>query len=407
MKVIYTQLRSLRSSLVAIVGTGLAGSGLGFADGLPTINLLENDRISIFAEKPGERKYAEGFAETVYEAAFETTGESAGKGLIIIGNYEDPHPIVLIKRYMDVTEGAEANADGLIFDAIIDRAISKWEEGDESLEEEIGMDIESVAYVIPMPLEPAILNLYLVARQEDFNEDAIENRYRTIKPMELKFGDFESFDWVIYLPPRNAIDRVIKDVLPHVMKKEKLGFFKRTLVKGAVFTFKPVIRDAMEGFRKSLLYEAILKANSDFLEEEIEVLTNAYREALMPKGKIVGGNKSDRSLEAIREQLKENEAYANDPYVPPILTIDEDSEQSALFVGEYKGRHGKTKIFQDDGFLYYQFNDRTAHLISPVSENLFTTEDRGMTIEFLAGENGEIEEAELRKVRFRRTIKKL
>jgi len=46
--------------------------------------LLETDRISIFAEKRGERSYAERFAETVYEAAYETTGESAGKGLVII-----------------------------------------------------------------------------------------------------------------------------------------------------------------------------------------------------------------------------------------------------------------------------------------------------------------------------------
>jgi len=63
-----------------LISSGVASG----SDALPSINLLETDRISIFAEKRGERSYAERFAETVYEAAYETTGESAGKGLVII-----------------------------------------------------------------------------------------------------------------------------------------------------------------------------------------------------------------------------------------------------------------------------------------------------------------------------------
>ena len=48
-----------------------------------------------------------------------------------------------------------------------------------------------------------------------------------------------------------------------------MGFFKRSLIKGAVFTFKPLIRDAMEEVRKSLLDESILKATTDLGEEDI------------------------------------------------------------------------------------------------------------------------------------------
>jgi hypothetical protein len=79
----------------ALVGF-LVLSALG-QDPLPTINLLETDRISILAEKAGQRSYAERFAELVYEAANATTGESVGKGLVIMGNYDQPHPIVLVK----------------------------------------------------------------------------------------------------------------------------------------------------------------------------------------------------------------------------------------------------------------------------------------------------------------------
>lgn len=72
--------------------------------------------------------------------------------------------------------------------------------------------VAAIAYVVPMPLQPGLLNLYLVARVEGFEEEAIERRDRTIKPLDLKFGDFAQYDWVIYLPPKDAIDRAIKDL---------------------------------------------------------------------------------------------------------------------------------------------------------------------------------------------------
>ena len=62
-----------------------------------------------------------------------------------------------------------------------------WEDADQSMQNEIGMDIESVAFVIPMPLQPAILNLYLAAREEE----KVAERYSALKPMEARFRDFE------------------------------------------------------------------------------------------------------------------------------------------------------------------------------------------------------------------------
>jgi len=106
-------------------------------------------------------------------------------------------------------------------------------------------------------------------------------------------------------PQKNAIDRAIKDVLPHVMKKEKMGFFKRSLVKGAVFTFKPLIRDAMEGVRKSLLYESILGATSDLGEEDKEKLKGAYLGALMPQGRVIPRDKDRKSVLAVKTKLAE------------------------------------------------------------------------------------------------------
>ena len=71
------------------------------------------------------------------------------------------------------------------------KAMKDWEDADQSMQDEIGMYIESVAFVIPMPLQPAILNLYLAARQEGFKEEKVAERYSALKPMEARFRDFE------------------------------------------------------------------------------------------------------------------------------------------------------------------------------------------------------------------------
>jgi len=122
---------------------------------------------------------------------------------------------------MDIADSTERLENGPLFEGIMGKALKDWEDADQSMQDEIGMDIESIAYVIPMPLQPAILNLYLAAREEGFDEAKVAKKYSTLKPMEVRFGDFEEYDWVIYLPPKNAIHRAIKDVLPHRMRRKR------------------------------------------------------------------------------------------------------------------------------------------------------------------------------------------
>ncbi len=386
----------------------LAGAAIFSAraqDPLPTINLQETDRISIFAEKAGQRNYAERFAESVYEAAYATTGESAGKGLVIMGNFDQPHPIVLVKQYMDIADSTEGLVNGPLFESIMGKAIKDWEEADQSMQDEIGVDIESIAYVIPMPLQPALLNLYLAAREEGFDEAKVAERYSTLKPMEVRFGDFEQYGWVIYLPPKNAIDRAIKDVLPNVMKKEKMGFFKRSMVKGAVFTFKPVIRDAMEGVRKSLLYESILKATSDLGEEDIEELKGAYMGALMPRGRVISRDKDKKSVKAVEAKLAEIKQYQSNPYVAPTEVLEDLPETIASLVGDYRGKEdGRLNVFIEDDQLFMKEYNRDAVRLWAVSDSLFTTEDRQKTIEFVVEDDGSCREGTLRGPRLRMSI---
>lgn len=104
-----------------------------------------------------------------------------------MGNYDQLHPILLVKQYMYIAESTEGLVAGSLFQGIMGKAMKDWEDADQSMQDEIGMDIESVAFVIPMPLQPAILNLYLAAREEE----KVAERYSALKPMEARFRDFE------------------------------------------------------------------------------------------------------------------------------------------------------------------------------------------------------------------------
>ena len=114
-----------------------------------------------------------------------------GKELVTMGNYDQLHPVLLVKPYIYIAESTEGLVAGSLFEGIMGKAMKDWEDADQSMQDEIGMDIESVAFAIPMPLQPAILNLYLAARQEGFKEEKVAERYSALKPMEARFRDFE------------------------------------------------------------------------------------------------------------------------------------------------------------------------------------------------------------------------
>ena len=107
--------------------------------------------------------------------------------MVTMGNFDQLHPILLVKQYMYIAESTEGLVAGSLFEGIMGKAMKDWEDADQSMQDEIGMDIESVAFVIPMPLQPAILNLYLAAREEE----KVAERYSALKPMEARFRDFE------------------------------------------------------------------------------------------------------------------------------------------------------------------------------------------------------------------------
>ena len=102
----------------------------------------------------------------------------------------------------------------------------------------------------------------------------------------------------------------------------------------------------MEGVRKSLLDESILKATTDLGEEDIGELKGAYMGALMPRGKVFPRDKDKKSVRAVKEKLAVSNQYKSDPYVVPIDVQEDLPKTIAAIVGEYCGKEdGRLNLF--------------------------------------------------------------
>jgi hypothetical protein len=122
---------------------------------------------------------------------------------------------------------------------------------------------------------------------------------------------FARFDWVFYLPPRGALEQAIDDVISDALKEEKdLGFFARTAIKGALLVVKPIIRKAIEGMRRSILFSAVVDARTDYDHDGVSALTNAYLNEMMPGQKKRSGSEHERAVNAVRAEMQ---ALASNP----------------------------------------------------------------------------------------------
>jgi hypothetical protein len=104
-----------------------------------------------------------------------------------------------------------------------------------------------------------------------------------------------------------VLDQLIADAL----KKEEMGFFARTAVKGVLLVVKPKIRQAIEGVRKGVMFQTVVQARTTFNEEEVLTLMGAYIDTMMPdEGRKTGGTEHERAVAAVRAQLRKNAELA-------------------------------------------------------------------------------------------------
>ena len=313
--------------------------------------------ISIHARTKSDRSYAEKFADEVVEIAYETIGDSTGRGLVIVGREGEPHPLVVFKKFQAMAAAGQLDPAVAAKSAELTAMMAAWkaqihmEEIEHKTEGEVadkkaGKDrpkefrvgLDMIMPAVPLPLEGLLSKLYQLSWAEGFDDGGIDRKLRSLTVADLESNALSKYDWVFYLPPRNAFNDVMDGMIKEFVKQEKIGLFKRAALRSALFVFKPAIKQAVEGMRKCMLYMTVLRAESHYTSDDIMLLTGAYGKVLMPDFKFTSGSEHERALEAITKQKLANVEYAKDPFVKPVRLATFDPAAYAPGEGEYTAK---------------------------------------------------------------------
>lgn len=276
--------------------------------------------ISIHARSKRDRRYAEAFARQVITVVYESVTRETGKGLVIIGEKREPHPIVVFRRFLALADAGKLDPAIAARGPELFAMLNRWQEdagegesagaGDSR---EVDLEFEKIVTALPLPLEGMGAKLYQLAWAEDFDDARVEAKLQGLRAGDLERRDlFAHFDWVFYLPPKGAFDRVLDDLIADALKEEDMGFVARTAVKGVMLVVKPKIRQAIEALRRGLMFLTVVRARTTFPEEDTNALTVAYIEAMLPGETSHRGSEHDRAVAAIKRQLSRNAEKAAD-----------------------------------------------------------------------------------------------
>jgi hypothetical protein len=310
------------AALVLAPSFGFAAAKAAKDDFMPFVELapfiVKGEKLSIFvhARTKRDRRYAEDFAEEVVKVVSEGVTKETGKGLVIIGRKGEPHPSFVFRKFIALAEAGKLDPAVAARATELTSMLNHWEDtlGEENgngihIESDgDGEDIEfdKIITALPLPLEGLGAKLYQLAWTEGFDDAKVEARLKALHVADLEGSLFARFDWVFYLPPRGALEGAIDDIIADALKKEKLGFFERVAVKGAMLIVKPMIRKAIEGLRQGILFDTVVRARTPYDREEISTLTGAYLGVLMPDEKNKsGGTEHERAVKAVREQVEQ------------------------------------------------------------------------------------------------------
>lgn len=374
--------------------------------------------ITIFARNGGDRAYGTRFAHQVVEMAYQTLERSPGSGLLIVGKLGETHPITLFERFKERSLAEDASPELKAISSKIEEDFGKWQENIDinltgakasGAETEIDLDPQALVNAFPIPLPATAAQLYVLAWERRFDPEQFEKLLSQIKAEDLESDAFEEFTWVFYLPPRKSVNVIIKEALPAVFEAENLGFFKRSFARAAVATFKPMIKDFVEAVRKGVLYWSVLHANREaFNEGDIQELAKAYIRSQMPRGKLLGGGKSDRALEFIERQKTKNAEYAKDPFIAPIPLDAFDIASFAPYEGTYrKPDHNAKKLYIEDGSLFLKQGEKEPELMLPAGPNFLVSKNQSKTLRLIPGETPSFNQIEIRAKRYRHSFTRI
>ncbi len=365
--------------------------------------------VSIHARTKADRRYAEKFADEVVEVAYETLGDSTGKGLVIIGAEGEPHPILVLRKFLEMARAGQLDPGVAEYAGEVDGLLKKVEvrmKIDEDPDKPMGITFDTFLPALPLPLEGVASKIYQLAWAEGFDNARVEQKLKSLARSDLTSNELSRYDWVFYLPPYATTTAVFKDVVNKAMAAEKMGVFKRAAVRSALFVFSPAVRKAIESMRKGILYMTILRAESKYPPDDIDELVKVYIQEMMPDLKPGSGDEHRRVIAAIEKQKLANAEYAKDPFVKPARLATYDPAVFAPFEGEYTSEPPKvTHWFKREGDSFqWNYKKDKPRVFYPAGDRLLVNEDGSMTIRFLMDDKGAVTGVEERWVRRRQTI---
>jgi len=268
--------------------------------------------ISIHARSSGDRRYARNFAEEVIKIACESgvTNET-GKGLVIIGKKGEPHPIHVFRKFLALAGSRKLDPAVAARGPELFIMLDHWQKdfdrgrGGES-GGDVDLEFEKIVTALPLPLQGAGAQIYQLAWAENFDDAKVEARLRALTLPDFARRDlFARYDWVFYLPPKNAFDKVLNDFIAEALKEEEVGLVARVAVKGALLVVKPKIRQVIEAVRRGLMLQCVAQARTKLTEDEVDQLMDAYIEEMMPfQEHKRSGTEHERAVQAVREQME-------------------------------------------------------------------------------------------------------
>lgn len=365
--------------------------------------------VAIHARTKADRRYAEKFANEVVEIAYETLGDSTGRGLVIVGAKGEPHPIHFFRKFLEMARAGQLDPSMAEAAAELEGKLQKLQEKiniQDNPDKPTGITFETFLPAVPMPLQGVVSRLYLLAWAEGFDRARVEKMMKSLTRADLARDDLARYDWVFYLPPHSTTPVVMKEILDKGMKAGKMGIIKRAAVRSAVFAFSPAIKKGVEGMRKGMLFNTILHAESKYDEGDIDALTGVYIKELMPDLKPGSIGEHRRALAAIEQQKLVNAEYAKDPFVKPARLATFDPAAYAACEGEYTLKSGEAmcRFVREGEVFQWNYKQDKPRVFYPAGDRLLVNEDGSMTIHFLTDETGAVTGVEERWVRRRQTI---
>lgn len=270
--------------------------------------------VSIHARNARDRRYAAQFAEEVLRVLHESgVTDRTGKGLVIIGQTGEPHPTVFFRRFLALAEAGKLDPGIAALAPGLKAGLENWEgivnketRHERKRQAEEDLEFEQIVTALPLSLDGAGAKIYQLAWAAKFDDAAVEARLRSLMPADLERRDlFARFDWVFYLPPKNAFDRVLDEIVAGELQEEDIGFAERLAVKGVMLVIRPKIRKTIEAVRGGLMLHCVARASTALTPDETGDLCGAYIEELMPFEKHkFSGTDHERAVQAVRTELQ-------------------------------------------------------------------------------------------------------